>query len=287
MRTRIAAVAALCLGFGTCGAAAEPANPLADMVRTEFEFAAAAARDGVKPAFLQYLAEDSITFGPAPTNAHQLTASSPDRKGTIEWYPEFALVSSAGDLGLSTGPATFKTEGQPDRYGHFCSVWRKQPNGKWRAVFDSGIGHGAQSPKPEPLDPARLQFAAATTPAGVDEASLRAADKAYSLAAATSGFSAAIRHVAHKDVRVYRNGSAPIIGVRPAAAVLRAAAALGEWRTDFAAVSGDFGYTYGQVQETGKDAKPRAGDAYLRIWQHVEGRWQLVLDLVSEIPEES
>jgi len=287
MNIRIAAVVVLSLGFGAHGAAAEPANPLADMVRTEFEFAAAAARDGVKPAFLQYLAEDSITFGPAPTNAHQLTASSPDRKGTIEWYPEFALVSSAGDLGLSTGPAFYKTEGQPDRYGHFCSVWRKQANGKWRAVFDAGIGHGAQSPKPDALDPARLQFTAANAPAGADEASLRAADKGYSQAAAASGFSAAIRQAAHKDVRVYRNGSAPIIGVRPAAALLRGAAALGEWRTDFAGVSGDFGYTYGQVHEPGRDAKPRAADAYMRIWQHVDGRWQLVLDLVSEIPEES
>src|SRR5262245_28006256 len=176
MIIRTAALAALSLGISHEAAAADP-NPLADMARTEFEFAATAARNGVKPAFLEYFGKDCITFGPAPTNGYELTAQSPDRKGTIEWYPEFALMSSSGDLGLSTGPSTYKNEGQPDRYGHFVSGWRKQPDGKWRAVFDSGIGHGAQSPRPDPLDPARLQFTPAAAPAGASEASLRAADR--------------------------------------------------------------------------------------------------------------
>lgn len=257
------------------------------MVNTEYEFAAAAAAHGQRTAFLEYLAADAVTFAPAPVNGREVTASRPDRTGLLQWYPEFATVASSGDLGLSTGPWTIQSEGQPDTHGHFVTLWRKQADGTWRAVFDSGITHAAQAPPPARLQPAGLRSSLAPAPPpAADESSLRAADREYSRLAGSLGYSTALRQLAHPDLRVHRNGSAPIVGMRSAAAVLRDTAILGEWHADFVSTSGDLGYSYGRAKGRGGDGKQRDTDAYLRVWRHVEGRWQLLLDHVTEIPGE-
>lgn len=263
-----------------------PVDPLADMVRTEYDFAAAAAAHGQRAAFLEYLAPDAITFAPAPVDGRDVTASSQDGPGQLQWYPEFATIASSGDLGLSTGPWTIKADGQPDAYGHFVTLWRKQANGTWRAVFDSGIAHPAQAPPPARLQPAGLSSQLKRdSPVGADASTLRAADREYSRLAASLGYSMALRRLAHPDLRVHRNGSVPLLGVSLAAAVLRGTASLGEWNADLVSTSGDLGYTYGRAVGRSHDGKPRDTDAFLRVWRHVDGRWQLLLDQVTEIPE--
>ncbi len=55
---------------------------------------------------------------------------------------EKAEVSASGDLGYTFGGFAFKikTKAGVDTtyYGDYITIWRKQPDGKWKFVFDGG-----------------------------------------------------------------------------------------------------------------------------------------------------
>lgn len=78
-------------------------------------------RDAIVEAWAPFLAED----GPR-----------------LEWHPEVAEVEDGGDFGITRGPYTYTGRG-PDgepvtEQGTFTSVWRREGDGSWRVVFDSG-----------------------------------------------------------------------------------------------------------------------------------------------------
>jgi hypothetical protein len=56
-------------------------------------------------------------------------------KAPFSWEPEQVEVLDSGTLALSSGPVY-----DPDhkRIGTFNSVWRREPGGKWKIVFDKG-----------------------------------------------------------------------------------------------------------------------------------------------------
>lgn len=63
------------------------------------------------------------------------------KPGTVlEWAPDFVDVSAVGDLGYSYGKytitATDSTGQLVKSSGIFHTVWKKQPDGTWRFVWD-------------------------------------------------------------------------------------------------------------------------------------------------------
>lgn len=53
----------------------------------------------------------------------------------ISWEPERVEVLASGQLALTSGPVHDK-KGQ--LIGTFTSIWRREPSGVWRIVFDRG-----------------------------------------------------------------------------------------------------------------------------------------------------
>src|SRR5262245_53444514 len=114
---------------------------LDSLVASERAFAAMASAKGTKEAFLFYLAEDAVVFQPTATNGRQAWQARTPNQATLLWEPAYAEVSSAGDLGYTTGPWEWHPPADssgaaapPDRfaYGHFNSVWRKNKHDGWR-----------------------------------------------------------------------------------------------------------------------------------------------------------
>jgi len=66
-----------------------------------------------------------------------------DKDGpTLTWKPTKAEVVGAGDVGYTTGTSVFRgrgPDGKPaERRGQYITVWRKQADGSWKVVFDTG-----------------------------------------------------------------------------------------------------------------------------------------------------
>ena len=53
----------------------------------------------------------------------------------FSWHPDLVLVLESGQLALSSGPVR---DASGAEVGRFNSIWRKDPNGQWRVVFDKG-----------------------------------------------------------------------------------------------------------------------------------------------------
>src|SRR5204863_1844536 len=124
------------------------------LVQMEHDFAKAAAANGTRAAFLEFLAEDGIIFQPGPVNGKKFWTARQTSKGLLSWEPVFADVSRAGDLGYTTGPWEYRPNGAGDRpaaFGQYFTIWKKQSNKSWKAVLDRGVG-SEDSLAPTPVE---------------------------------------------------------------------------------------------------------------------------------------
>lgn len=130
-----------CLLISQLSAADTPLSELQQQVwDTETAFAATmAARD--LDAFGGFLAEEAIFFsGARALRGKQQVVEA--WKGLYQqvdapfsWEPEQVEVLDSGTLALSTGPVRDATG---NVVGRFNSIWRREPTGVWRIVFDKG-----------------------------------------------------------------------------------------------------------------------------------------------------
>lgn len=127
---------ALALSMSGAGAAPDLKQQVTD---TERAFAATMkARDHA--AFTSFLADDAI-FEPGPEAMRGKAAIAAGWKKYYEggnapfsWEPDKVEVLASGALAYSSGPV-YSPEGK--LIFRFNSIWRLEPDGKWRIVFDS------------------------------------------------------------------------------------------------------------------------------------------------------
>jgi ketosteroid isomerase-like protein len=72
----------------------------------------------------------------------------------MRWRPHFVEVTSDGNLALSRGPYRSTQTGDDgvvtESWGHFISTWRRNEDGAWQVVFDSG-GDAGMTPTAEEI----------------------------------------------------------------------------------------------------------------------------------------
>jgi ketosteroid isomerase-like protein len=131
---------------GTNGTAAVAAT--ADELRSaqdaDAAFAAVSAKHGPAEAFGTWSAADAMMLGPAP-KPRQGPAVIRDafknfpKDGTFAWAPIRSLGDAGGGLAFTSGEAHNVAGGTRSNTKYF-TVWRREPNGSWRFIFDSGSG---------------------------------------------------------------------------------------------------------------------------------------------------
>jgi len=116
-----------------------------EILDTEKAFAQLVKEKGMKIGFLTYASDQAVLNrggklirGKKEIEVYfdQLTL----KDVRLEWAPDFVDVSASGDLGYTYGKYTFEAidqTGQETRStGIFHTVWKKEPNGEWRYVWD-------------------------------------------------------------------------------------------------------------------------------------------------------
>lgn len=290
---RVRQLLVVAVGTGLCATAAlraqtagDPIPPaLTAMADAERAFSRRATEAGTREAFIEFFADESVSFqggpGPARERLRQQPPPPPGRPA-FTWEPRTGDIAASGDLGWLTGPVKFP---QPDgsvRPGCYFSVWKKQPDGSFRVILDIGV----QPPSEVPFAPGFVRAAtraAGTPPATRAEAeqSLLEADKALSAAISKDGAAAAFRSAMHPAARLHRNGFLPMTSRDEAAKWLAAQvkAMTSEPLKGETGASGDLGYTWGRATTTGADGKAVDG-YYVRLWTlGASNRWQLVADI--------
>ena len=197
----------------------------------------------------------------------------------LSWYPEFADVSFSGSLGYTTGPWEYRPkgkDGEPSAFGHFVTIWQKQPNGEFKAVLDIGIDHA----KP---DSAEAEFVPGTGAVAGGETSSYAGDSAarFFELVSSSGAAKAYKEFAANDIRVLRDNKSPFVGKKHAIDEIgkqKGKLAISKRMSFFG--SGDLAYATNTYTLTSAKGTVEKGN-FVQVWKFRDKRWQIVLDLFT------
>ena len=251
-------------------AAAEP------VIAAERAFAQRHQSVSVKQSFLEYAAPDGVMVTPnGVRSAREFIATWPDTddKGFIVWWPTFAGIARSGDVGFTTGPASY---GGGKSFTNYFTIWKKQPDGTWKWAIDMGTRKGVK-PEGAPGEPVAVVPISDVSPrpAAAAWAELRALDTKLGAESGTDA-KALAPHFA-PEARAIGWEEAPLIGSVAIAASLAKRPPIA-MRPEGGGVSeaGDLGWTYGFASWTeGGEAKR---GPYLRAWQRRPGGWVILVD---------
>lgn len=120
----------------------------AELAKMEDAFSAMAGEKGLLAAFQHFAAPDVAFIDTDPRKFRGAEAVTerigPDQPGVrLTWSAYFTDVSDDGSLGYNYGRYESRRPG-PDgkeivRAGWFLSIWKRQPDGQWRYVMDTGV----------------------------------------------------------------------------------------------------------------------------------------------------
>lgn len=263
-------------------AAAPPS--LESLIQSERQFSATSVEKGMRDAFISYLADEAVVFRPLPTDGKKLWQSRPPRPDTLIWEPSFAEISGAGDIGYTTGPWEFRPV--PDStqsaivYGHFISVWKKQPEG-WRVVADIGVQHEKPEHGVGSGDLTQAPVPKLGKQGKHESIEMAALDRSLAESTRSKGVGGAYVAVATHDFRLNRDGFMPSLGVDPVRAAFDSVGGTLDFETRGSGVANslDLGYSYGiaRLLRRGSEAPSDSG-VFLHVWRREAGKkWKLAL----------
>jgi ketosteroid isomerase-like protein len=114
------------------------------MMDTDRAFSKLSVEKGMKNAFLEYIDSNGVLL---KSNRYPILGAEAidyliqqnDSGYTLQWEPEAGFIAQSGELGYTYGVYAFKPNGKDTAtYGTYVSIWKKQADGKWKFVLDSG-----------------------------------------------------------------------------------------------------------------------------------------------------
>lgn len=267
---------ALALVVGPPAAGGGVAEPV---VEAEAAFARAVAAKGTRDGFADYAAPDAIMFADKPVPARGFIASWPDDpEGAppLDWWPDFAGMARSGDFGFSTGPAT-----SPVRY---MTVWQKQPDGRWKWIYDGGANLPAPAAGGKPKSIRFLPAATAEAGSAARAMAEIGAVETKLAAAAAKDAPAAYRALIAEGGILAGSLAWTEPGGQAAEIERRGATMALQPLGGSASAAGDMAFTYGVAAWT-ESGHARRGH-YARVWQRSPAGWRLAMEaLIAPRPK--
>lgn len=295
MKTLFTLTLAACLVTAAAGAQTIDRQAALDaMVNAERAFAKTSLEKGIREAFLEFLADNSIALQPDPVPAKEPLRAQPAGPGYLTWYPVHAEISLAGDFGYTTGPYELRPRGKDDArviYGYYTTAWQKQADGSYKAFLDFGIQTPASDMNAPvnipPAVPAKVETDALPKAKSALDAML-AADRAFGKAA-EKGDAQAFAAVLADDARLHRTGAQPYVGKAAILAALSPAPKPLSWQPTGGRIakSGDFGVSWGKIKrrQSGPKSPWVDSEIYAHYWRRQgNGPWKLILEVTNPIP---
>jgi ketosteroid isomerase-like protein len=113
---------------------------------TDRSYSALSSEKGMNAAFLAMFDSAAVLLraNHNPVEGFEaikgLLLSESDSSFSLVWEPTFAKISASGDMGYTYG-TYFVTDKSTDSItgkGTYATIWKKDSNGKWKAMLDTG-----------------------------------------------------------------------------------------------------------------------------------------------------
>ena len=267
--------------FAAPAAAMNPKAALDELLAADRAFAAASARSEPIPGITAMLDEDvamplpgkGIVSGKAAVT-EVLKASPAFQDGNVTWGPVRGGISADGTQGFTYGFLSVGSGDPTKRNRKYLGYWVKRGNG-WRVVAYRQIPREAGDVSTDMFEPALPGF----TPTGKqdprnsarNQASLAAAEKAFSDRAQVVGLKKAFREYGRKDAMNMYSGAGFAYGLDAVVAGFKEEGpAKIHWNTEksYVALSGDLGVSIGTIRP---NAPPKAGEPdgfpFFTVWK--------------------
>jgi len=113
-----------------------------EILKADVAFSDMSRQVGMKKAFLEYIDDEGVLLRQnhmpiVGADAIDFLSGINDAGFTMTWQPSKAEISSSGDLGFTYGIYELKAEDTVYK-GTYVSIWKKQDDGSWKFVLDSG-----------------------------------------------------------------------------------------------------------------------------------------------------
>jgi ketosteroid isomerase-like protein len=121
----------------------ETVNLKIEIMEADRAFSAMSESKGLRNAFLEFIDSNGVLLRPGNLpltggNAMDFISQSNDTAFTMTWEPRSASIAASGELGYSYGVYSIKSsDADTVFYGTYVTVWKRQPNGKWKFVLQS------------------------------------------------------------------------------------------------------------------------------------------------------
>ena len=113
------------------------------IIDTDKEFCQMAQEKGVPAAFAAYADKNAVIYRdktlPIEGRTSIEKAYAAFGSANLSWEPDFVEAAASGDLGYTLGSWVFTAPDSTVSKGFYISIWKKQSDGAWKYVFDSGI----------------------------------------------------------------------------------------------------------------------------------------------------
>jgi ketosteroid isomerase-like protein len=256
------------------------------LIAAEKAYAKLAGEKGFRDASISVFADDAVIFTPNAVNGKKFWRGAKEDP-VLTWRPIFASISRSGELGYTTGPSEYRRSRDaqnPDAFGHFVTIWRKDAKAVWKVALDVGLDH----PQPKEAE-TEIRTYVPNSPILQTESASTVLDRVQSEFAESlrDNEADAITDHASDDIRVYRRGQLPAVGKRATEKML----ADEDAKTSRAPLGAgtshpiDLAYEYGEY--TSESDKVTQRGIYLTIWRlDSDGSWKIALDLQKSAPVE-
>ncbi len=260
--------------------AQEPARAIFE---TERAFEKAVAEKGINQGFIEFLSPVGTIFAPDAVNGREAWKSRPASPAALTWNPVWIDVSANGVLAYSIGNSRYQPKGKDDpniSYGHYLSIWLRQPNGEFLAALDAGINH--KKPASEPTD----WRSPADSGKGSNPAKLSAADSAVAFyqIAAQSGSAKAYKSFLADDAVVMRDGKVPAFDKKSGLSLLKNAPNIVFAKRKSFTEAIDLGYVHAGYTIADKKGIQTERGNFVQVWKLRGGKWLIVADVLVPIP---
>ena len=106
-------------------------------------FSSFSKEHGLRKAFLEYIDEDGVmmrdnAFPFKGAAAIRLIAAMDDKSVHMTWEPQGGDIAASGDLGYTYGIYEMRYADSQVERGTYVTIWKKQLDGSWKFVLDSG-----------------------------------------------------------------------------------------------------------------------------------------------------
>jgi len=248
-------------------------TPWQAVVGTDLAFAKQALSSSAKEAFLTYLSDSGQVYNKGMLVLGKPYWQSQPSTGQIAWGPEFAIVSSAGDMGVTTGPWYKDNSGERVSQGYYNNIWRRRPDGTFALWIDLGIEYTSNNNQLPLRASAPVIATQASTATRADVLEL---DASLAKAIRRKGPNNAYVDIMSEEVRLFRPGRSPLVEKNWIISYLAKEARYEfEPTSSFMSKSGDLGYVVGKLSGKNKGV-------YMRVWKNEVGfGWRLATEVYN------